>query len=298
MDTETLNYAETPVKPMRYGFVQARKRVLAAASGMVYFTAGISTLDKYLRFRPSTYNVIGAQSGTGKTALGMQLLGNIEQQKQERNDNRTTLFFSAEMSMEDLALRIAAAKTGVSVWQVESQDCPKDKRQAFVDALDAEMNKPYFQVCEDNNPDADAIEAACDIVASTSGLAAVMFDYIELTSENEHMHSEKVRTSAKRLKAIARTYKIPTIGISQINKDYQGRADKTPTLTDLRYGGHEPADTVVILQEDKEIACPDEYKAVRGYVVKNRGGPMGTADLLFHGATTTFKPGRFDLVDL
>lgn len=294
------DYAATmPAKPLRFGAVEAKRRIRLAQAGEFFHTTGISTLDKYLRLRPGTYTVIAAESGVGKTALALQVAETVEQTKRQRNDERATLVFSAEMMAAELVQRMAASRTGISVWQMESGNLTDEQVAHLEDTIDAISVEINFQVDENDSPDRDHIFKTCEIIEKSYGLSMVIFDYIELAVSDERHHAEHVRSVAKTLKNVAKHYDIPVIGISQVNKDVRGRANKRPEMTDLRYGGHEPADAVVIMQEIHDMITGEDQTAIKAWVVKNRGGKKNVAaDMLFHGPTTTFFPGDFRQLEL
>lgn len=298
----TLSYQESmPVKPFRYAALQLKRDIQRAQQGQYFLQSGLSTIDKWVRFRPTTYTVIGAESGVGKTALALQIAAHFEVMKAQWGDKRKTLIFSAEMAGSELLKRLVAARTGISPWDQESGNLTDDQVDAIYTAADAITADMPFVVDESDSPDRNHIIRSCNIVAESYGLAAVVFDYIELATTDEKFKAEHVRSVAKTLKNVARQFEVPTIGLSQVNKDNKHRGTKKPEMTDLRYGGHEPADCVIILQDVQEemMATDDGYQPIRGWIVKNRSGRKGvSADLVLHGPTTTFKPGDFSHVEL
>lgn len=299
-DSIALNYADDmPTKPTRYAAMEAKRRIERAQRGEYFYSTGLGGIDKLMRLRPATYTVVAAQSGTGKTAMALQVAEQIEKIKRQRRDERATLIFSAEMASAELIQRMAAGRTGISVWQQESGQLTPDQVGLLERTFDAIADTVPFQIDEEDSPNRDHILQSCEIVAKSHGLSMVIFDYIELATSDERFKAEHVRSVAKTLKNIARRYDIPTIGISQVNKDVSHRANKQPEMTDLRYGGHEPADGVIILQDaaDVQVADPD-YTPVKAWIVKNRSGKRGSADLLFHGPTTRFVDADFQRTEL
>ena len=101
-------------------------------------------------------------------------------------------------------------------------------------------------------------------------------------------------------KEVAKRYDCPVVALSQINKDNTSRADKKPSMTDIRYGGHEIADAVIILKGNDDTIVPDGTKHIEAHIVKNRNGPgVGQkADMLFNGAAMRFTSSTVGKTEL
>jgi replicative DNA helicase len=120
----------------------------------------------------------------------------------------------------------------------------------------------------------------------------MMFDFMELGGDRAQKEDLRISTIAHNLKGIAKTLQIPVIALSQLNRDVENRANKMPTLSDLRYSGmlEQIADTVLFVmrpeyyvERAQSIDVPDEDKRGVAYVqiAKNRNGPVGLAKLAF-----------------
>jgi replicative DNA helicase len=106
-------------------------------------------------------------------------------------------------------------------------------------------------------------------------------DYIGLLSDRRLGPDQRywlVSSCALGLKTLARELDIPVVAAVQLNRDIEKRANKTPTLADLRDSGEleNHADAVFALtREDREILEVD--------VLKNRHGPLASYSLSFDG---------------
>jgi len=235
---------------------------------------GFIDLDKIISgFYSGGLYVIGARPGMGKTVLGMNLAENISKKSK-------VLFFSLEMSSQQLAMRQMSGKTGISVV----------KQQMSSNLSDMEYK--------------DLVEAS--------------LDYLGLISGNNKMHKvHQISEITCQLKILARNLDIPIILLSQLNRSIEQRDDKRPTLSDLRDSGsiEQDADVVMfIYREDyylkKEIIEDDgfvtqEYKKHKGIdaqskinqlaglselvIAKNRQGITGVIPLLFDGCRQQFS---------
>ena len=293
-------YEDLPVHPDSYGAMKARAMMRRALDGNYGITTGISSLDEFVRFFPATYTIIAAHPGGGKTALAMQLLGHAFNVSQERGDDKRALIFSAEMTDAQLLMRDISSKTGVSVWNQLCGNVTPAQVQLLEDAYQHRIENPRYQIDPSPSPDAERLALTCEIFARTTGLSLVVLDYIELASTDEQFKAEHVRAVGKMCKEVSKRYDCPVVALSQINKDNSNRADKKPAMTDIRYGGHEIADAVIILKENEDTIVPDGFMHIEAHIVKNRNGPgVGKkADMLFNGSTMTFVTAPISRVNL
>lgn len=273
--------------PFSLGVSEARVIVQRRKSGEVFgFKFPVPGLDKYVRLLPSEMTVIGARAGTGKTAMLMQIAYGIEVQRMARNENSVVVIFSAEMNKAALALRLAAAKSGVSVADVLENDNLPPSRYDDVDRALVEVGEQMqVYVDETGSPSVEHMTEQLDNLKKERPIAAVLFDYLELAGGYKRYSHEYQRISeiSLGLKRIANEYKCPVVTLAQLNRDIEGRTDKTPRMSDLAQGGEKPADRIVILVRDE-----DQDGVIHAHVVKNRNAPMGKAVLKFDGAAMKF----------
>ena len=128
--------------------------------------------------------------------------------------------------------------------------------------------------------------------------ALVCVDYLQLVkgvSVGKHAHREQeVAEVSRGLKALAKDLKCPVIALAQLNRAVENRADKRPTLSDLRESGQieQDADVVAFLYRE-EIANPRCTPEQRGtaelIVAKGRGMPVGTVMLSYESQHVRFR---------
>ena len=86
---------------------------------------------------------------------------------------------------------------------------------------------------------------------------------------------------------------IPVIAISQLNRNTEYRADKRPTLADLRDSGaiEQDADVVLFIYRESNYSdvAPEHASTAEVIVAKNRMGESKTINLLFNGSKQTFS---------
>lgn len=135
----------------------------------------------------------------------------------------------------------------------------------------------------------------------TRGIGVVYVDYIQLMAGNREKgtnREQEIGTISRGLKKLAMDLNICVVGLSQLNREVETRADKRPLLSDLRESGNieQDADTVhFIVRHEKygtqSITIKGQDKSTAGIAeiitAKNRNGDTGVSYLNFNGATST-----------
>ena len=278
---------KTVPAPYSVGFTEAIdtvQRQIETGRAPGYMT-GIPSLDKFVRLIKSEYMLIGGRSGDGKTAMAMQLIDTVEKQRKERGvTNEMTVFFSAEMNKETLAMRHAAKMTGISQWQIQSGAASRTELQTFLAALqDARPMYRDIFVDETSNPTIDHMLEHLTILQKEWNIGLVVFDYLELSGEPGGSENLRIAAISRGMKAIAKHFRCSTLGLSQLSRSVEQRADKTPKMSDIMYGGEREPDRIVLLQRSEE-----QEDRTDAYVVKNRNGPTGKATMIFDGPRQLF----------
>lgn len=255
--------------------------------------SGFKNLDYYFGgFTPTSYSIIAGRPGMGKTALMLNMAYNAAQR-----DEKRVLFFSLEMSKEQLVDRIVSSQLRVALWEMERGNISDDKMLEYGQLADRLANIPLFI---DDDPDTSITNLRSKALAHQleHGLDAVFIDYLQLIDRPQSMRrnansNEEVTAISKQLKKLARELKVPLLVGSQLSRAVESRNPPIPVLADLRESGslEQDADAVMLLYRagyyDEDTANPDLTSV---YVRKNRQGPVGTADLVFEKERMTFVP--------
>ena len=155
----------------------------------------------------------GARMGTGKTALGWQVMLHSLQRE------RPCLFVSLEMSSGQLFERHLSSATGISSLKIRSGNL--DSRQR--DEIEVEQLKfRDYPVSVHAPPSATLrqIAAAAKLKQSGGGLSLLIVDYfqmIETTNRRAERHQQLAEIS-RDLKKLAGELNIPVIVLAQLNR--------------------------------------------------------------------------------
>jgi replicative DNA helicase len=220
------------------------------------------------------------------------------------------LFFSLEMSAEQLAMRILAETSGVSGDRIRKGEIEAHEFGRVRDAA-IEIQEAPLHI------DATGGLALAKLVARArrqkrmTGLDLIVVDYLQLvtTGRKDGNRVQEVSEITMGLKALAKDLDVPVIALSQLSRQVEQREDKRPQLSDLRESGsiEQDADMVLFLYReeyyreraepeqntDAHIKWCEQMDACRGkadvIIGKQRHGPIGTVTLAFNGELTKFS---------
>lgn len=131
------------------------------------------------------------------------------------------------------------------------------------------------------------------------GLTAVFVDYAQLmTGGNEddyHNRVEELGYITRQLKKLAREINVPVIAAAQIGRAVENRADKRPTMADIRESGsfENDADIILVLYRDAyytPIEPPQEFDTLEIIPRKGREVELTTVTAGFWGKWKMVAP--------
>ncbi len=143
------------------------------------------------------------------------------------------------------------------------------------------------------------LRAKCRQLKQREKIGLVIVDYLQLMDPGVKKESREREVShiSQQLKALAKELNIPVIALSQLNRQLEARADKRPTLSDLRESGsiENDADLVLFIyrpetygKEQWEDNRPSANTA-EIIIAKQRNGPIGNARVAFFSQTGRFE---------
>ena len=251
---------------------------------------GYKSLDLILQgLQPSSMTIVGARPGTGKTSFGLGILIHVGAVVK-----RPALFFSLEMSRQELAERILASTARIDSSKLRTGDLSDADWNRAHEAFGYPQSAKVFI---DDNPALTVMDVrarARRIRQQNGDLGVVIIDYLQLMSSRGRAENRQVEVSemSRSLKILARELQCPVIALSQLSRKLEERADKRPMMSDLRESGSLEQDADVVLF----IFRPEQYGEVANdkkseaeiIVGKNRNGPTRTAHLTWRGEFARF----------
>jgi replicative DNA helicase len=253
-------------------------------------SSGIYKLDEHTRgFQPGSLVYVGARPGVGKSAFALQI-GLYAAQHGFR-----TLYFSLEMSKEELGIRAVALEANVDAFRLATGHVSQYEQQLAAAAWSRIAEWP-FEIADTHHITAPRLRAMVRRKHARDPVHLVIVDYIQLLKDGESHFSRN-----SELEAISRGFKtlsldlgIPLVVLSQLSrpgKEHRGPAPR-PRLTDLRDSGalEQDADTVVLLHrlpvKEEDAGNVEDAEII---IAKQRSGPVGMVNMHFIGTTTRWK---------
>lgn len=244
--------------------------------GRIEHTSGFIDLDEKLGgLAPSRLTVLAARPAMGKTSLSGAIASNVAL------DNRPVLFVSVEMSFEELLSRFIAQHSGISGTRINRGRLADRDWPAVNRAIGTVQSLPIDVIDIGTATLMTIRSAARRVLAKRGDLGLIVVDYIQLMTgrANTDNRQTEVAEIARGLKIIARELKVPVLALSQLNRNLEYRAEKRPTLGDLRESGEieNSADAVVALYRDEVYNSESKDRGVAELIIlKNRHGETGT----------------------
>jgi len=250
--------------------------------------------------------IIAARPSMGKTAFALNLALNVIKQ------DRGVAIFSLEMPAEQLMLRMLSAAGKIPLQDIRRGSMTEEEWSKLTAIADEIASKPLF-VDDEGNINIHTIRAKLrKLKAQNPNLSLAIIDYLQLISSDQRERHLAIAEISRSLKLLARELQIPIIALSQLNRALESRPNKRPMLSDLRESGaiEQDADIIMFIYRDdvykameakqkqkealekgKKIEIDFQEKEVEDAEIiigKQRNGPTGTIEMLFHKKYTLF----------
>jgi replicative DNA helicase len=254
-------------------------------SGVTGVPAGFTDLDNLTGgFQPSDLIIVAGRPSQGKTAFVLSLARNASVLH-----DVPIAFFSLEMSVQQLVMRLMCAEARVDAHKVRTGRLPEDEWRK----LSVSVGRLYkAKIFIDDTPGLGILElrAKARRLKAEHNIGLVIVDYLQLMQGPRSAQSREQEISAisRSLKALAKELNIPVIALSQLNRAVEARTDKRPALADLRESGaiEQDADVVMFVHRPEMYGIEaEDGQSTEGLaeiiIGKQRNGPVDTVKLAF-----------------
>lgn len=220
---------------------------------------------------------IGGRMYMGKTALALAMA--IKQIIL----NRSVLFFSLEMTAEEIAERAASSIGGIPFRRfAQGTIDDADLKRIRTDAEAIETSKFYISDRADES--VRSIEAKAKLHKAAYGLDVVVIDNIQLIEAEDRREKryQQLTTISKALKKMAKKLNISVIVLSQLNVDADDEEPDDTSWAESK-GMIADADVAILMHRETKLSAETMLK-----FTKNRKGIPGKIFLTFDGAVQRF----------
>jgi len=256
--------------------------------------SGFGMLDKYITgLNKSDFILIGARPAMGKTSFALNLAQNVSMLAKKK-----CIFFSLEMTKEQLAERLLAARAGVPSQKLRTGELTDDEWVRLGNAA-GDYEKVELYLDDTSSITVPEIKSR---VRRLKNVDIIIIDYLGLVQSavRKENRVQEVSEITRSLKMLAKDLNIPVVCCAQLSRGTEGRGKShKPQLSDLRESGsiEQDADIVMFLyREDYYRNEADEDKQddidanlTELIVAKNRHGATGSIEMTFDKEFTRFR---------
>ena len=239
---------------------------------------GYEEFDKDLNLSQNDLLIIGAGSGTGKTAFALNLLLKL-------CENYQCIYFNMEMSKDILYKRLIAIKTGISLKDLNNAKELSSNDLKKISVASSDLENIILINGSVNTP----IVKKNILNIKTDKHIVVFLDHIGLIKASGNSLYEKMTNVAKDLRTICLDCNCTIIGLCQLSRVSQ-KNNEIPKLQDLRDSGEiEQSARKVVLLYDEEKDSTNENHNMKMIIAKNDDGNRVIKDFVFERYTQRFK---------
>ncbi len=218
----------------------------------------------------------------GKTWLACHLANHLATEQQ-----KPVVFFSAEMSQEQLTKRFLSMHSGIDSHRLMHNQIYEDEYNSLVNGLTKLAELP---IIIDDTPATQLTPSKVRSVlrriqSETGELGLVVLDYIQKLGDRAAVNrAQTVGKFSGAFKDIAKEFDVPFVALAQINRGVESQADKRPGMASIKDSGdlEQDGDLILLLYRD-EYYNPNTFdKGIMEIIVgKNRNGSTGTCKVKF-----------------
>lgn len=226
--------------------------------------------------------ILAARPAMGKTTLVTNLAYNVATIAKQ-----PVLFFSLEMSKEQLVDRMLADASGVDAWNIRTGNLSDDDFSKLSEAMGEMAEAPIYI---DDTPGVSVLEMRTKArrAAHEQPLGLIIVDYLQLmqaSGRSDGNRVQEVSEISRGLKLLARELNVPVIALSQLSRSVESRSPQIPQLADLRESGsiEQDADIVMFIYREAYYNPDTDRENITDLIIaKHRNGPVGKIELYFH----------------
>lgn len=234
--------------------------------------------------------IVAARASMGKTWLACHLANHIASSQQ-----KPVVFFSAEMSSEQLTKRFLSMHSGIDSHRLMHNEIYEDEYDVLVSGL---TQLAELHIIIDDTPATQLtpskVRSVLRRILSDKGeLGLVVLDYIQkLGDRAAGNRAQTVGKFSGAFKDIAKEFDVPFVALAQINRGVESQANKRPLMSDIKDSGdiEQDMDLGLLLYRDDYYNQDTEEAGIMEIIVgKNRNGSTGTCRVDFDPSTGKFS---------
>lgn len=242
--------------------------------------------DSLFGLLPTDLTIIAGRPGQGKTAFALNILLNLAVKQKI-----PSCFFSLEMAGEQLLERAEAIHTGIKHENIVNGWLTDMDKEVLSEAH-AEISLSPLYISDMSRMDTTTLRAKLSLYKAKYDVKVCFIDYLQLVGVSGRKSDyERVSEVSMTMKAIAKEFDVSVVGLAQLSRQVESRADKMPQMSDLKESGQieQDADRIIFLMRPEyygmdTIAVGGIDEASAGKIIvktaKNRHGAIPKAQVM------------------
>lgn len=249
-DTMLFINEQMPDKPLAISIderVEQKKDLIQAGVNFTGIPTGHSKLDEYTGgWQKGNLIILAARPSMGKSVKAMDFVKKAAQTAQE---NEVVIFFSLEMSTEELIDRMIVADAQIDFKKYKSNQLTPDE----IISMDASAKRlkalPIVIIDRAGINPKFIRKKLRSLEKKGKKVRLASVDYLQLMHSDEKINNREQEISyiSRTLKAVAKEFDFSIIALAQLSRAVEGTSDKRPMLSHLRESGAIEQDADVIM---------------------------------------------------
>ena len=282
----------TPLAQVMADCLQRLDAVHSQATDVIGVPTGFRALDVPLGgLQASDLIILAARPSMGKTAFSLNIAAHAACAHQ-----MNVGVFSLEMSRQQLGLRLLSLFTRIDQQRLRMGWVHDDEWERLIEQMQRLSEAPIW-IDDTAGLSVTTLRSKARRLHAQHPLGLLIVDYLQLMhatldGKRPQNREQEVAEISRGLKSLAKELNVPVLALAQLSRAVEGRASKTPQLSDLRESGSQEQDAdVVLFIYREEVYNPEDVEA-KGtadiIIAKQRNGPVGTIRLGFEASQTRF----------
>lgn len=230
----------------------------------------LPSLNKYTSgFTPGQLITVGASTGGGKSVFAIMCTNAALKAK------KSVMFFSLEMSEEEVFDRVYANMAEVRLNNIKSGDVSDEERARLKETSEF-LSTAKLKIDANPKETVDSIRSkAVKQQQTEEGLDFIIIDYLQLISASARFNSrqEFIADLSRNIKLLAKTLQIPIMILVQLNRPKgESTENERPTLDRIRESGAIAQDSDIVILLHRENSVDNKIPQTLVLLEKNRSG--------------------------
>ena len=248
---------------------------------------GFRDLDEKLGggFRGGELIIVAGRPAMGKTAFALNIANRAAA-------DHSVLFLSMEMPIAQIQQRNVSLHGEIHMSRLRTPDLMTDEDWNRLTAATGKIDALNLYLDDQAALTLLEVRAKARMVKRKHGLGLIVLDYLGLmTGGPTENRNQEVGSYSRGLKALAKELDVPVLALAQLNRGLENRAEKRPSMADLRDSGEieQDADAIMFLYRDEVYNPNTQAKGICEILIeKQRQGETGMVPLSYKGEFTKF----------